>query len=113
MKLQAAQRVLASPRQVRGSLITETQVVLRAVIKYLKDNGHGAQFTDDDKNMVVVFTHHQDVVETLDAQRWTISEEHIDVGGLYRKGDVTVLTGSVIDLKVMAVGHERAIICQA
>jgi hypothetical protein len=104
---------LTAATRLRASLISKKRVVLRAVIEYMRDNGHRADYTDDDMDMVIVYTHHGDVVDTLDAHRWTKTAERMDEGGTMRKGNVTVMTGGPFELKVMAVGHERTIVCKS
>lgn len=105
MKIEAARRLLKS------SLITESRVSLRAVIKYLQDNGHKASYTDDDNDMVVAETHMEDVIETLDAHQWTLIEERMDKAGTVRNGKVAIMSGNT-PLKLIQVGHARVLICQ-
>lgn len=105
MKIHAAARLHAT-------LITESRVVLRAVIDYLQRNGHGAQYTDDDCDMVVTNAAMDDVVDTLDAKRWNVEDRHVIEGGLYTHGIAVIMTGGPIDLKLMQTSLGRVVICQ-
>lgn len=106
MKIEAARRL------VQSSLITESRVVLRAVIECLRDNHHAADYTDDDHDMVLVRATMDEVVENLDAARWTIANEHVLDGGLYASGKAVIMTGGVIDLKLMQTSPGRVLICE-
>jgi hypothetical protein len=106
MKLEAARRLLTA------TLLTESRVVLRAVIECLRKNGHTAEYTDDDQDMVVVRCDLHDCVDTLDAYRWTVKNEQILDGGLYTSGKTVIMTGGPFDLKLMQTSPGRVVICQ-
>lgn len=106
MKLEAARRLLTA------SLITESRVVLRAVIEQLRHNGHTAEYTDDDRDMVVVAADMHDTVETLDAYRWTVLNEHTLDAGLYASGKAVIMSGGPIELKLMQTSAGRVLICE-
>lgn len=104
MKLEAARRLH------KASLFTETEVVLRAVIQYMRDNGHEADYADDAHNTVLVNATMDDVIDTLDAHRFTIEDARLLDEGLYSSGEVVVMTGAHRKLQLRQVENNRIVI---
>jgi hypothetical protein len=104
MKLKAATRLVAA--------LDEDWI---ATIKAeLKANGNTeSDFTDDDKNTLIVYSDMMDVIEVLDAVRWTVKEERDLKGGLFTNGSVVIMVGGQFPIKLMQIAPRRIYLCKS
>jgi len=96
---------LTAATRLKASLITEVQVVLRAIVQYLRDNGHAASNCRGLVNAIMTTADFADAVETLDAHRWTVVRQ-CEEGG--RR--VAYMKGGTMAVAIKETAHRVTVI---
>jgi len=100
----------AGARLLATSKLNPKQIQMATVLYHMKQHKLKAEFTDDDKDMVVVRSNMAQVLMALSGLGWGHEDEEEIVGGLYCSG-VSVRVRAQQPLKLMQTSVERVIIC--
>jgi hypothetical protein len=103
MKTNSAYRLLAT------SKLSPQEIQMSTVLHHLKQHKLKADFTDDDKNMVLVRGNMAQVLMGLSSFGWGHSEPEKVEGGLYTYGEAVTIEAQ-IPLRVMQTQIERVLI---
>jgi hypothetical protein len=103
-------RTNAGMRLLATSKVNPKQIQMATVLYHMKQHKLKADFTDDDKDMVVCRCNMSQVLMALSGLGWGHDDEEEIVGGMYCSG-VSVKVQAQQPLKLMQTSVDRVIIC--
>lgn len=104
--------IKANNRLLATSTLSPRQIQMSTVLHHLKQHKIKADFTDDDRDMVVAKATTAEVLMGLSGFGWGVTKPEKIVGGIYCSGEYVVVSAP-IPITVMQTSVERVIICLA
>lgn len=100
----------ASLRLMATTDMTPVQIQMSTVLYHLKQHKLKSEFTDDDKDMIVVKGNLAHVLMGLSGLGWSIGDEEEMQGGVYCNGSAVTVQAQQ-PLRLMQTAIDRVIIC--
>lgn len=83
---------------------------LTDLIETFRLQNHVAAWADDEGDSLIVNAPIDDVVEVLDADRWTLEDARQDIAGTVHSSKIVIMSGGPFDLKLLQAGNLRTLI---